>query len=73
MTQAKAIQESLKVEWKVSLCSSGESCWCRIIEPVEPIIYGDNGDSMYIVGDAAVTKEQAEHIVRLQNSQFMNK
>ena len=32
MDDIDLIKQSLSVEWKTSLCQSGESCWCRIID-----------------------------------------
>lgn len=26
---------SLTIPWKIGTCSSGESCWCRVIFPVD--------------------------------------
>lgn len=37
MNYKEAIEYSLKVKWKTTTCSSGEKCWCRIIEPEQEI------------------------------------
>ena len=66
MTYEEATKLSLTVEWKVSLCNSGESCWCRIIEPKEEIKDSD-GNEIYIVGSGSISKTYAEHIVEQHN------
>ena len=67
MTYEEAQKESLKVKWKSSPCQQGEECWCRIIEPVEPIMY-DGDEEYYIVGSASIPKLEAEHLVELHNN-----
>lgn len=67
MNYQEAIQHSLTVKWKTTLCQSGESCWCRIIEPEEEI-KDDDGNEIYIIGSASVSKDYAEHIVKLHNA-----
>ena len=67
----KAKKMALSVEWKVIPCFSGESCWCRMIEPKEPIYY-DEGEPIIIVSSAAITKEIAEHIVLIHNTFLSN-
>ena len=37
MNYKEAIEYSLTVKWKTTPCSSGEECWCRIIEPEQEI------------------------------------
>ena len=37
MNYQEAIRHSLTVKWKTTPCQSGESCWCRVIEPEEEI------------------------------------
>lgn len=56
-----------ELQWKVSLCNSGESCWCRVIETVENI-----GDVGIVVSDGAIGKEEAEYIVELHNRRIKN-
>ena len=66
MTYEQAQKEALKVKWKASPCHQGEECWCRIIKPVEPILY-DGDEEYYIVGSGRIPKLEAEHLVELQN------
>ena len=66
MTYEQAQKEALKVKWKTSPCQQGQECWCRIIEPVKPIIYDEYGE-YYIVGSASIPKLEAEHLVELHN------
>ena len=75
MTYQEAIDKSFTVKWKTGTCSQGEQCWCRTIEPVEPILYkdGDTEDSYYIVGSAEMLKETAEYFVKLHNETLKNK
>lgn len=67
MTYKQAQKESLKVKWKASPCHQGEECWCRIIEPVKPILY-DGDEEYYIVGSGTIPKLEAEHLVELHNN-----
>jgi len=63
----KEAQElSLKVKWKATPCQSGESCWCRVIEP-ELELKDDDGNEIYIAGSGCVPTIYAEHIVKLHN------
>jgi hypothetical protein len=39
MKYSEARKEVFNRPWKVSTCNSGESCWCRMIELVEPVEY----------------------------------
>lgn len=66
MTYEEAQKESLKVKWKASPCHQGGECWCRIIEPIEPILY-DRDEEYYIVGSGSIPKLEAEHLVELHN------
>jgi hypothetical protein len=59
-------QELLKVEWKVELCHTGESCWCRIIVPKIPVFYRE--EEMTICDAGSISKEVAEHLVKLHNN-----
>lgn len=63
----KARQISLTVPWKIVPCFSGDNCWCRMIQPVEPIYYNET-DYIDIVGSGAISKEVAEHIVLIHNA-----
>jgi len=66
MTYEQAQQKSLTVKWKASPCNQGEECWCRIIEPVEPILY-DGNEEYYIVASGSIPKLEAEYLVELHN------
>ena len=66
MTYEEAQKESLKVKWKASPCHQGGECWCRIIEPIEPILY-DRDEEYYIVGSGSIPILEAEHLVELHN------
>lgn len=79
MTHEEATAKSMTVRWKTSTCLSGEECWCRIIEPEEPIFYtattlpdGDD-EELYIAGSGCVPTEYAEHIVKLHNQSLGDK
>lgn len=71
MNYEDLLKKSLKVEWKVSLCPSGLECWCRVIEPKEPLIDNEENE-FYIVGSGSIPKEHAEHIVKLHNEKIKN-
>lgn len=49
MTYKEAQELSLTIKWKTSVCIQGEECWCRIIEPLEPIFHDDE-EVLYIDG-----------------------
>ena len=71
--QAKEL--SFLVKWKVVECFSGPDCWCRIIVPVEPILYSHpespDIEREYDIVDAGALDEQtAEHIVKLHNDKL---
>ena len=70
----EAHKYSLTIPWKLALCNTGESCWCRLILPTEKILYKNKvGDSEtvvefdYIIPDGSIDKETAEYIVDLHN------
>ena len=70
----EAQKYSFTVPWKLDLCNSGETCWCRIILPTEKIIYKNTvGDTEridefeYIIPDGSIDKETAEYIIDLHN------
>lgn len=67
MNYEQAQKEALKVKWKASPCHQGEECWCRIIEPVESILY-DKDEEYYIVGSGSIPQLEAEHLVKLHNN-----
>jgi hypothetical protein len=66
MTYDEAKEYSFQVPWKVSECFVGQGCWCRIIEPVEPIVFS-NDEKYEIVSDGAIDQTMAEYIVKLHN------
>jgi len=70
----EAHKYSLTIPWKLSLCNTGEICWCRVILPTEKILYKNKvGDIErvdefeYIIPDGSIDKETAEYIVYLHN------
>jgi hypothetical protein len=70
----EAQKYSLTIPWKIELCNTGESCWCRIILPTENILYKNKvGDIErvdefdYIIPDGSIDKETAEYVVELHN------
>jgi hypothetical protein len=72
----EAQKYSFTVPWKLDLCNSGETCWCRIILPSEKILYKNKvGDTErvdefeYIIPDGSIDKETAEYIVDLHNDE----
>lgn len=67
MTYKEAQEKALSVRWKTSICFSGEECWCKVIEPEEPI-KDNHGEDIYIVPSGSISKEYAEHIVKLHNN-----
>ena len=70
----EAHQYSLTIPWKLALCNTGETCWCRIILPTETILYKNKigyiervDEFEYIIPDGSIDKETAEYIVDLHN------
>ena len=68
--QAKEL--SFLVPWKATECFSGPECWCRIIMPVESILYShpenpDNKHEYDIIGAGALDQQTAKYIVKLHN------
>jgi len=73
----EAHRYSLTIPWKIELCNTGESCWCRVIVPSEPIKFKEKisnwireditRDFDYIIPDGSVDKEIAEYVVELHN------
>ena len=70
----KAHKYSLTIPWKLALCNTGETCWCRIILPTEKILYKNQPDGEkvqefeWIIPDGSIDKETAEYVVNLHNS-----
>lgn len=75
MTYQEAEEKSFTVEWELDTCSQGESCWCRVVKPVEPILFedGDTEEEFYIVGMGMLHKEFAEYFVKLHNQTLKTK
>jgi len=81
MTYKEAVQELYNRPWKTVTCSQGESCWCRIIETVEPIEYQvnkseENEDTFELISNVipmgSIDKNVAEYVVNLHNN-FLEK
>lgn len=81
MTYSEAIKELYNRPWKVSTCGERESCWCRIIESVEPIVYQVNKseedeDTFELISEVIpmgfISSDFAEHVVKLHN-EFLEK
>jgi hypothetical protein len=73
----EAHKYSLTVPWKLETCNVGESCWCRIIVPIEPIKYVNKiGDTErideidYIIPDGSIDKETAEYFLELHHDKL---
>lgn len=72
MNYDQAKELSFLVLWKATECFSGPECWCRIIVPVEPILYNHEESPdvkhEYVIVDAgALDQETAEYIVKRHN------
>lgn len=81
MTYKEAVQELYNRPWKTVTCSQGESCWCRIIETVEPIEYQVNKseedeDTFELISEVipmgVANTKFAEYVVNLHNN-FLEK
>lgn len=75
MNYDQAKELSFLVPWKTMECFSGPECWCRIIVPVEPILYNhDESPDVqheYVIVDAgALDEETAEYMVKLHNNKI---
>lgn len=70
-TYEEAMELCLTVPWKITKCNQGESCWCRMIEPVEEIKYmsaiSEDTETIYIARSGSLEKKIAEHMVKLHN------
>jgi len=62
----EALKASLTVPWKIGTCDVGEKCWCRTIELVTPIPFGDE-EITHVARAGEIFKKHAEHIVKLHN------
>jgi hypothetical protein len=78
----EAHRYSLTIPWKIELCNTGESCWCRVILPTETIKYKRirDLDKMeiieeyeWIIPDGSIDKRTAEYAVNLHNSSIKKK
>jgi hypothetical protein len=81
MTYKQAVQELYNRPWKTVTCSQGESCWCRIIETVEPIEYQVNKSEedkvsfdliSEVIPMGVANSKFAEYVVNLHN-EFLEK
>jgi len=79
----EAHKYSLTIPWKIELCNSGESCWCRVIVPSETIKFKEKisnwikeditRDFDYIIPDGSIDRETAEYVVSLHNNSLSSK
>ena len=56
-------EKALQVKWKVGICNTGESCWCRTIIPI-----GVESEDYYIIPEGTMHREVVEHIVNIHNN-----
>lgn len=77
MKYSEAKKEIFNRVWRVSTCNSGESCWCRIIELVEPIEYQVNTKEedevrfdtiSQVVPMGVLDADVAMHVTKLHNN-----
>jgi hypothetical protein len=82
MKYSEAKKELYNRPWKTSTCGQGESCWCRIIETVEPIEYQVNKSEedkirfdkiSEVVPMGAIDSDFAEYVVTLHNDYLEQK
>ena len=69
MTYQEAKEKAFTIKWETQTCGQGEECWCRTINPVEPILFkdGETENEYYIIGSGELNKETAEYFVKLHN------
>ena len=67
MTYQEAYDLALKSKWIATPCFVGESCWCNTITTETPIIFGLDDDELKIVPSGTISKQLAEHIVKVHN------
>lgn len=77
MKYSEAIKEIYNKPWKVSTCNERESCWCRIIKSVEPIVYREEDEDKFsliseVIPMGIISSDFAEHVVKLHN-EFLEK
>lgn len=73
-----AVNESMRRRWKVSNCKTGDSCWCRLIDVEDPVLFTDQGSTYHadytcdqidnIISAGCISKSYAEYIVNLHNN-----
>ena len=73
MNYEEANKHALAVRWKTEECGT-KDCWCRMIVPESPVIFEHNGtdDEIYVVGAGAISKDYAEHVVKIHNQHVDN-
>jgi hypothetical protein len=71
MNYVEAIKESLNRKWKVTTCSQGEECWCRVASCDPELHYNEDGlEEIYPfnpIGAGEVQQEIVEHLVKIHN------
>ena len=75
MTLEEAEKLAMTVKWKLGVCTQGEICWCRTIEPITPIFFFDTDggkEPYYIVQSGEMDKNLAEYFVKLHNEKIEN-
>jgi hypothetical protein len=75
MTFEEAEKLAMTVKWKTGVCISGEICWCRTIEPIEPIFFLDTDggkEPFFIARGGEMDKKLAEYFVKLHNEKVEN-
>mgnify|MGYP006905787176 CR=1 FL=1 len=65
-TIVSSSKDLILMRWKIALCNTGESCWCRLIIP-EGNVQFEHGVDAWVVPDGSVSKDEAEHIVEIHN------
>ena len=54
MTHEEALELAYQVKWKTDVCTQGEKCLCRTVEPEIPLNYIEEGTDFeqpfYIIG-----------------------
>ena len=63
----KSQDDLMNIKWKTEPCMVGESCWCRCIVPAHDTTYSD-GTEVFISASGELSKDVAEHFVRLHNT-----
>jgi hypothetical protein len=63
----EAQEYMMKNRWKVVNCTSGEDCWCKLIQ-AEVIPEGKDEDYYILNNYASLSKQWVEYIVELHNN-----